>query len=142
MLTKFAKYVGCSLLLCLFVAPAWAQDEDNGEEVLDDVTMEVTSNPDADEEEYVDEIALPESATDATDEAEENAAFGIETANQARELGADTTDEARDFGEDTLDRLQDRARDLGRDADNAGKAPEGAGDAADAPPENRPVEVP
>lgn len=132
MLTKFAKYVGCSLLLCLFVAPAWAQDEDNGEEVLDDVTMEVTSSPDADEEEYVDEIELPGSAAE---EAEANAKFGIDTANQARERAAD---EGRDFGQET----SHRARELGRDADNAGKAPEGAGDAADAPPENRPVEVP
>lgn len=108
------KYGLGGLLLLLLAVPAWAQE---GED--DDMTMEVVENPAADESEYVDEIALPGALPDEA-EADENAAFGIGTANKARKLG-DSTEEGRAFGDETAR----EAKQLGRDADNAGKAVDG-----------------
>lgn len=106
------KTVAGSLLLFLLAGPAWAQD--------DDMTMEVVEDPAADENEYVDEIALP---SEADPEAHENAAFGIDTANKARKLTDDIEGEGRDFGQ----AVSERAKELGRDAGNARKAVDGTG---------------
>lgn len=110
------------LLLCLVAVPAWAEDG-----ALDDVTMEVVEDPEADEREYVDEIELP-----AAPEARENAAFGIDTANEARDRARE---DGRAFGESTAN----EARELGRDAGNAAKSGDGTGGG---PPEDLPVDVP
>lgn len=111
------------LLLGLVAAPVWA-DGDEG----DDVTMEVVSGADADEREFVDEIELPEAASDT---ARTDAAFGIDTANEARTKAGE---DGRAFGEST----SREAREQGRDARNAGNARERVGsDARD----NRPVEA-
>lgn len=112
------KTVAGSLLLFLLAGPAWAQD--------DDMTMEVVEDADADENEYVEEIVLP---AEAADEAHENAAFGIETANEARKRAGE---DGRAFGQETAS----EARELGRDAGNAAKSGAGSG-----PPEDLPVEV-
>jgi len=112
------------LLLCLVAAPAWAEDGS-----LDDVTMEVVEDPEADEREYVDEIELPAAAAP---EARENAGFGIDTANEAR-------DRAREDGQGFGQSTAQEARELGRDAANAAKSGDGAGNG---PPEDLPVEVP
>lgn len=124
-MTTSMKYGLGALLLCLLAAPAWAQDD----APLDDVTMEVVDDPQADEREYVDEIRLP---TEASPEARENAAFGVDTANEARERARD---EGQAFGQSTAQ----EARKLGRDAGNAAKSEDGA---AAGPPEDLPVEVP
>ncbi|MDZ7828727.1 MAG: hypothetical protein U5K33_04315 [Halofilum sp. (in: g-proteobacteria)] len=113
-----------ALLLCLVAAPAWADDE-----TLEDVTMEVVEDPDADEAEYVDEIELPAAAAP---EARDNAAFGIDTAKEAR-------DRAREDGQAFGQSTASEARELGRDAGNAAKSGDGAGGG---PPEDLPVEVP
>ena len=111
------------LLLGLIAAPVWGAEEPG-----DEVTMEVVSDPDADEAEYVDEIELPESASDT---ARDNAAFGIDTANEAR---TKASEDGQAFGES----VSREAREQGRDAGNAANARDGAG--AD-PVDKRPVEV-
>lgn len=132
------KYGLGSLLLCLLAVPAWAQEE------LDDVTMEVVEDADADESEYVEEIILPADAAsegagtagladDAAPEAQDNAAFGMDTADRARALEGGR-EAGRAFGEDTAD----KARSQGRDAANAAKAEDGE---TGGPPENLPVQV-
>lgn len=109
------------LLLGLVATPVWADEEEGG-----DVTMEVVSDADTDEHEFVDEIELPE---DASGTARTNAAFGIETANKAR---TKASEDGQAFGES----VSREAREQGRDAGNAANARDGA-DAAD----KRPVEV-
>ena len=116
-------YTASILLLGFIAAPVWGDEEPGG-----DVTMEVMSDPEADEAEYVDEIELPESASDT---ARDNAAFGIDTANEAR---TKASEDGRAFGE-SVSRV---AREQGRDAGNAANARDGAG--AD-PADKRPVEV-
>lgn len=111
------------LLLGLIATPVWAD-----EEKVDDVTMEVVSDADADEAEFVDEIELPE---DASDTARTNAAFGIDTANEARTRARE---DGRAFGQSTAE----QAREQGRDASDAARARDGAGEAAR---DNRPVEA-
>lgn len=116
-------YTASILLLGLMAAPVWADEEPR-----DDVTMEVVSDPEADEAEFVDEIELPESASDT---ARDNAAFGIDTANEAR---TKASEDGQAFGES----VSREAREQGRDAGNAANARDGAGaDAAD----QRPVKV-
>lgn len=106
------------LLLGLVATPVWADEE--GDE---DVTMEVVSDAEADEAEFVDEIELPEAASDT---ARTNAAFGIDTANEAR---TKAREDGRGFGESTAR----EAREQGRDASNAAnaRADENARDRAD-----------
>jgi|GEM_PF-6080688 hypothetical protein len=104
------------LLLGLIATPVWAQEEE-----VDDFTMEVVSDADADEAEYVEEIELPEAASDT---ARDNAAFGIDTANEARK---NASEDGRAFGE----RTASEARQRGRDADNAAGARDRADDASD-----------
>lgn len=107
---RITTYTAGILLLGLIATPVWAQEEDG-----DDVTMEVVSDADADEAEFVDEIELPEEASDT---ARENAAFGIDTANEAR---TKARDDGRAFGEST----SREAREQGRDAGNAADAGDG-----------------
>ncbi len=90
--------------------------------------MEVVSDADADEAEFVDEIELPEAASDT---ARTNAAFGIDTANEARTKAGE---DGRAFGQST----SREARERGRDANNAANARDDAGSAAR---DNRPVEA-
>lgn len=99
----YIKYGIGGLLLLVLAAPAWAQS---------DVALEVVGDPEDDEQEFTDEILLP---ADADDVARDNAAFGIGTANRAREDG-------REFGKG----VSDRARQLGRDGANAAEAADGA----------------
>lgn len=116
-------YTAGILLLGLVATPVWADEEEG-----DDVTMEVVSDADADEAEFVDEIELPE---DASDTARTDAAFGIDTANEARTKAGE---DGRAFGQSTAR----EAREQGRDASNAANARDGAGSGAR---DNRPVEV-
>lgn len=116
---------GCALALCLAVAPARADEPDD---VLDDVTMEVVDELDADEEEYVDEILLPGSAAQ---QAQDRSAFGRGRSDEARGRAREN---GREFGQSTAE----EARRMGRDAGNAAKAVNGSG----GPPENLPVEAP
>lgn len=109
---KCVKYGVGTVLVFLLAGPAWAQDGD--------MTLEVVDNPDADESEYVETITLPD---EAAPEAHENAAFGIDTANKARKLTDDIEGEGREFGQE----VSERAKQLGRDADNARKAVDGTG---------------
>lgn len=118
-----AAYTASILLLGLIATPVWAQEEGG-----DDVTMEVVSDADADEAEFVDEIELPEEASDT---ARDNAAFGINTANEAR---TEASEDGRAFGEST----SREAREQGRDAGNAADARDGAGSGG---ADNRPVTV-
>lgn len=104
------------LLPGLIATPVWADEEEG-----DDVTMEVVSDADADEGEFVDEIELPEAASDT---ARDNAAFGIDTANDARE---NASEDGRAFGE----RTASEARERGREADNASSARDRADEARD-----------
>lgn len=122
---------GSCLLLLLTAVPAWAQEaQDDGD--LNDVRMEVVGEPDAGEREFVEEIRLPETAAP---EARDNAAFGLDTANEARQRAAD---EAAEFGR-SVAREAREARESGRDADNARRAIEGANEG---PPGRRPIDVP
>lgn len=107
MLKKVAVYTASILLLGLIATPVWADENDSGE-----VTMEVVSDADADEAEYVDEIELPEAASDT---ARTRSAFGIDTANEARTKAGE---EGRAFGQATAQ----EAREQGRDANNAANA--------------------
>ena len=112
------------LLVALLAATGWS-----GQAVADDeVTMEVVDDADADERDYVDDIALPEAASET---ARDSAAFGLDTANDARERASE---DGRAFGQATAR----EAREQGRDAGNAARAAEGRRDRG---PENRPVEV-
>lgn len=79
----------------------------------DALLLEVVDDENAGEEDFVDVISLPDEASDV---ARERSAFGIETANEARERG-------RDFGQERAD----RARELGREASEARGRPEGTG---------------
>ncbi|MDX1610109.1 MAG: hypothetical protein R3225_08310 [Halofilum sp. (in: g-proteobacteria)] len=124
MVTGWMRIAGCGLLLVLAAAPAQAQDPD---QALDDVTMEVVDESDADEGEYVDEILLPGSASPV---GRGESAFGIGRANEARDRARE---EGREFGKDTAD----EARRRGRDAGNAARAVNGSGGR----PEDLPVEV-
>lgn len=111
-LKTITGYTAGILLLGLMATPVWADEEEG-----DDVTMEVVSDADADETEFVDEIELPEAASDT---AHDNAAFGIETANEARK---NASEDGRAFGES----VSREAREQGRDAGNAASARDGAG---------------
>lgn len=113
-----------ALLLCMLAVPAWAE---NGA-ALDEVTMEVVDDPDADEREYVDEIRLP---SDAAPVARDSASFGIDTANGARERARE---EGKAFGQSTAE----EARELGREAGNAARSRDGTDKG---PPEDLPVQV-
>ena len=124
-MTTSMKYGVGGLLLCLLAPAAWAEDD----AALDEVTMEVVGDPEADEHEYVDEIELP---TEAAPSARDSADFGRETADEARERARE---EGRAFGQSTAQ----EARKLGRDAGNAAKSGNGAGAG---PPDDLPVQVP
>ncbi len=115
MLKKMTAYTASILLLGLVAMPVWADEEDG-----DDVTMEVVSDADADEAEFVDEIELPEAASDT---ARTNSEFGIDTANEARTKAGE---EGRAFGQSTAQ----EARERGRDANNAANARDRAGSEA------------
>lgn len=115
MLKNVTAYTASILLLGLIATPVWA-DEENA----DDVTMEVVSDADADEAEFVDEIELPEAAADT---ARTNSAFGIDTANEARTKAGE---DGRAFGQSTAQ----EARERGRDANNAANARDRAGSEA------------
>jgi len=104
------------VLLGLIATPVWAQEEEG-----DDFTMEVVRDADTDEAEYVEDIELPAAASDA---ARDNAAFGIDTANDARK---NASEDGRAFGE----RTASEARERGRDAGKAASARDRAGDAGD-----------
>lgn len=116
MMKTVTAYTASILLLGLSATPVWAQEEE-----VDDVTMEVVSDADADEAEYVEDIELPEAASDT---ARDNAAFGIDTANDARK---NASEDGRAFGE----RTAGEARERGRDADNAASARDRADAAGD-----------
>jgi hypothetical protein len=77
-----------AIVLGLALSPAVFADDNDA--TLDVVEVDGTS------EDFVNTIALPE---EAADEGHDNAAFGIDTANEAREYG-------REFGE----RIADDAR--------------------------------
>ena len=103
-----------AFVLALAFAPLGAVVADEPEvDDDDDVEMEVVSDPEAGEEEFVEEIRLPEQASD---QARESAAQGLETANEAREGG-------REFGQERAE----EARETGRDARETRGRPEGAG---------------
>ncbi len=116
-------YATSILLLGLISTPVWADEEEGN-----DIRMEVVNDPDSDEAGFVDEIELPEGASDT---ARDNAAFGIDTANEARTKAGE---DGRAFGQSTAQ----EAREQGRDANNAANARDGAGSGAR---DNRPVEV-
>lgn len=124
MMKTITAYTASILLLGLIATPVWA-DEEEGD---DDVTMEVVSDADADEDPFVNEIELPEEASDT---ARTNAAFGIDTANEAR---TKASEDGREFGESTAG----EAREQGRDANDAANARDGAGSGADG---NRPADA-
>lgn len=115
MLKKVTAYTAGILLLGLIATPVWADEEDG-----DEVTMEVVSDAEADEAEFVDEIELPEAASET---ARTESAFGIDTANEARTKAGE---EGRAFGQSTAR----EAREQGRDASNAANARDGAGSTA------------
>lgn len=123
MLKKVTACTAGILLLGLSATPVWADGED-----ADDVTMEVVSDADADEAEFVEEIELPEAASDT---ARTRSAFGIDTANEARTKAGE---EGRAFGQSTAR----EARERGRDANDAANARDRAGPEARG---NRPVEA-
>lgn len=87
----------------LLASPLWAQDEE--------VTIEVVDDSQSEPEEVISEIRLPESASD---EARENAAHGLDTANRARE-------KRREFGQERASEAREQ-RGIGRG--NGGEAPE------------------
>lgn len=112
MVTALARLLGGGLLLLLLATPARAEDQDRAG-ALDDVKMEVVGDPDADERDYVDEIALPPGlAGPGTGEARGR---GQSTAREARERG-------REFGQSTAR----EARERGREAGNAASGGKGA----------------
>ena len=84
---------------------AWAQ-QDSG---VDDIRMEVVSNPDADEAEFTEEIELPEGASD---QAHDKPARGTNQAHEARE------DRGR-ASRSAVSREAREARESGRDAGQA-----------------------
>lgn len=122
---KFSATTVGGLLLCLMSVPGWADDD----EPLGDISMQVVDAPDAGEQDYVEEIDLP---TAASSNAAENAAFGLETANEAR-------DRARENGSAFGQSVAQEARERARDAANAGNASNGQGKG---PPDDLPVQVP
>jgi hypothetical protein len=101
-----------ALALLLAVLPFGIASADE-HDADDDLVLEVVDDPDAGEEDYVEEIRLPEQASD---QARESAAGGIETANEARERG-------RDFGQERAE----QARELGREVRDGRGRPEGVG---------------
>lgn len=91
-------YLSYFLMLGLFVsAPVWAQD---AEELEGDDTITVLDEGE-DPSNLENDLALPE---DAAPEGVENSAFGLETANQARELG-------REFGQQRAAEARESNRD-------------------------------
>lgn len=84
-----------TLIFSLFAWPAMAQEDDL------DVTLSVVEDEGEAEEQLVNDIELP---ADADEQAQENAAFGLDTANQARQQG-------REFGEERAEQGQENRED-------------------------------
>lgn len=100
--------------------PVLAQDDDGPPENVppEDAIDVVDENTTPDE--VMNRIELPE---DASDTAREAAAFGLDTANEARERG-------RDFGQERAEQAREQAREFGQDraAEARERATEGARD--------------
>lgn len=90
-----------TISLSLLASPLWAQDED--------VTIDVVGESESEPEEVTSEIRLPDSVSD---EARENAAFGLDTANSARE-------KKREFGEERASEAREQ-RGIGEGASGSG----------------------
>gem|GEM_PF-6059734 len=101
-------------LLALLPFAAAVADE---HEVDDDLVLEVIDDADAGEEDFVDEIRLPEQASD---QARESAASGLETANEARERG-------RDFGQERAEQAREAGREARQERAEQRGRPEGVG---------------
>ena len=121
------RHTAGALLVVLLAVPGWFEVA----RADDAVTMEVVDDADADERDYVDDIELPETASET---ARDKAAFGLDTANEARKRAEE---DGRSFGQATAREARE-AREQGRDAGNAARA---AGGRRDGGPEGRPVEV-
>lgn len=93
--------------------PVLAQGDEDTMDVMDE-----SATPD----EVMHRIELPE---DASDTAREAAAFGLDTANEARERG-------RDFGQERAEQAREQAQEFGQDraAEARERAAEGARDRA------------
>lgn len=92
---KLLKVIFCTFPFTLVAAPIYADDSASE----DEVTIEVVGEAEAQPEGLTDTISLPE---EAAEQAHESAAFGLETANRAREKGEDfgreQAEEARENG--------------------------------------------
>lgn len=117
--------------------PVLAQDDDGPpENVPPEDAMDVVDE-NATPDEVMNRIELPE---DASDTAREASAFGLDTANDARERGRDfgqeradqARDQAREFGQDRAEQAREQAQEFGRDqaAEARERATEGARDRA------------
>lgn len=92
---KLFNVLVCTLPLSFFAVPVYAQDSTSEGEA----TIEVVGDAEAQPEDISNAISLPE---EAAAEARQNAAFGLETANNAREKGEESgeeqAEEAREQG--------------------------------------------
>ena len=101
------------LLALLPFVTAVADEHD----IDDDLVLEVVEDPDAGEEDFVDEIRLP---TPVSDQARESAASGLETANEARERG-------REFGQERAEQAREAGREARQERAEQRGRPEGVG---------------
>jgi hypothetical protein len=114
-LSKRLSVASIAIAACLSVPAIYAQEPDN------EVTMDVLDSTDANEEMLGARIELPERAAER---ARERSAFGLETANQARER-------SREFG-------QERAAEAREAVKNARKAKDKDKQPGDRVPPDRP----
>lgn len=119
---KIKSSVAMILTLGLLGAsPLYAQDEDTMIVIDDETTIDEVTNV----------LELPE---DASAEAVENSAFGVDTANRAREdgraFGEQQAAEARSRGQEARETAGESARDNARDAADRGSDARDAGDDA------------
>ena len=84
---KLFNVIFCTLSLFLLAASVFAQEVSSEEE---EATIEVVGEANARPGEITDAISLPQ---DATVQAQESAAFGLETAKRARQKGEESGEE-------------------------------------------------
>lgn len=83
---KLFNVLVCALPLSLVTAPIYAEEDTSDGEATIEVVGEVEAQPEG----LTDAITLPE---EAAAEARQSAAFGLETANRAREKGEESGQE-------------------------------------------------
>jgi|GEM_PF-5632711 len=114
------------LLATAFAGPAIADDATQPD--VGDVMMSVIEEPDAGEDQFVDEIQLPPAAADT---AKTEARDGLDTANEARSGG-------RDFGQSRAQEARQQGQAARGVAGGAGRPTEAPGQSGSTPAASKP----